>query len=107
MHNVAWFAWARWLCDVAEKIFRAGLEARQITFGRDDAATLASSDMLTTVLRSQGKYSEAEDMNLEAIGEEGEGAGGGHPGTLTSMNNLPFTYLASLATSTRLLVSMT
>ena len=40
------------------------------------------------MLRFQGKYEQAEEMQLQALGLDGTALGKEHSGTLTSMNNL-------------------
>jgi hypothetical protein len=67
LYNGSWYAEARGQYGIAERMSRANLKAREENLGLDRAATLNSIDMLVGVLRYQGKYEQAEEMNRRAL----------------------------------------
>jgi hypothetical protein len=63
----AWYAMERGHYGRADKKVRASLEVRRELLGIDDTATLYSTDMLILVLRHQGKYEQAAEINQRAL----------------------------------------
>ena len=56
--------------------------------GKEHPDTLASMNNLALVLKSQGRYNEAEAMHWRALELKEAVLGKEHPDTLMSMNNL-------------------
>jgi tetratricopeptide (TPR) repeat protein len=66
---------------------REGLEAAMTT-GKARGTLEDHSDEVTSVLRGQGKYKQAEEMNRRALEGYEKALGKEHPATLTSVSNL-------------------
>ena len=67
---------------------RSSLTIRQETLGPEDVEILNSTGMLSLVLRYQGKYTEAEEMNRRALAGYEKVLRVDYPDTLTSVSNL-------------------
>ncbi|ORY04774.1 hypothetical protein BCR34DRAFT_591111 [Clohesyomyces aquaticus] len=64
--------------------------------GQDDVSTLASVNILVSVLQNQGKYEAAKELNQRALEGREKALGKEHPYTLSSLSNLA-AVLRSLA----------
>ena len=60
--------------------------------GEEHPSTLTSVSNLAGVLRNQGKYDEAEQMNRRALEGSEKALGEEHPDTLTSVYCLAYLY---------------
>jgi len=67
---------------------RRELDGCEKMLGKDHPDTLRSVSNLASVLRSQGKYEEAEAMNRRALDGMEKMLGKEHPHTLRSVSNL-------------------
>ena len=73
---------------MASDLAEAALKVRTEFLGHINLATLDSLVMLALVLRGQGKYEAAEEMNRRALDGHEKVLGRDHPDTLTSVSNL-------------------
>jgi tetratricopeptide (TPR) repeat protein len=62
--------------------------------GAEDEETLASTAMLAEVYRFEGRWKEAEQLEVQVMETDKAKLGADHPSTLTSMANLALTYSA-------------
>ena len=67
------------------------METHQRTFGMDRPSTLASMANLASTFWNQGRWEEAEELEIQVIETRKTKLGADHPSTLTGMNNLAFT----------------
>jgi tetratricopeptide (TPR) repeat protein len=88
LHNLAWYLWLKGDYQLSKLKIGEAIGIRVKCLTEEDGALLASRDLCATVLRSQGKYAEAEDMHQQALKLREKVLGLEHPDTLTSMNNL-------------------
>ena len=88
LHNLAWYLWLKgdYLLSKLKIDDAIGIRVKHLADG--DNALLASMGLCATVLSSQGKYAEAEDMHQRTLTLQEKVLGLEHPETLTSMNNL-------------------
>jgi len=92
LHNSAWFALSRGKYGVAKDRIQEAADTREELLGPDDRDTLGSYGLLATVLRSEGRWKEAEELEIKVIETSLKMLGQEHPNTLTSMGNLALTY---------------
>jgi len=87
LHNLGWFECTRGNYVAA---YQAIFEAYNIRQSSNEPDTIAtdSLSLLAVVLRCQGKYEAAEEMNRRALQGREKALGVEHPHTLTSVNNL-------------------
>ena len=88
LYNIGWFNWRQGRYVSA---YEAASESYNIYQERaEDVATarLSGLNLLALVLRDQGKYEAAEEMNRRALKEYEKVLGVEHPNTLTSVSNL-------------------
>ena len=88
LHNLAWYFWLKGDYQVSKLKIDEAIEIRVKYLTKEDPALLASMDLCATVLCSQGRYTEAEDMHQRTLKLREKVLGLEHPDTLTSMNNL-------------------
>jgi tetratricopeptide (TPR) repeat protein len=87
--NVAWYMCMKGSYKAAKDMVVKAISTRERILGRENSNTLTSVNNLASVLKDQGKYSEAEQMNRRALeGNEKELGEGALTSTLTSVNNL-------------------
>ncbi|KAF2740903.1 HET-domain-containing protein [Polyplosphaeria fusca] len=67
MNNTGWYAWQQGLFGQAEGMVLEALRIRKQILGSDEPSTLLSSDLLGSVLKDLGKYSEAESMHRQTL----------------------------------------
>jgi tetratricopeptide (TPR) repeat protein len=87
LHNVGWFEWRQGRYNSAYQNVLAAYEIRQRISGSETDA-IRSLHILALVLRDQGKYEVAEEMNRRALAGFEKVLGMEHPNTLASVNNL-------------------
>ncbi|KAF6782114.1 PFS and TPR domain-containing protein [Colletotrichum sojae] len=80
--NVSWYLVMLGNYSKAEMIVQQAMSTRADILGQEHPHTLTSMDNLASTFLNQGRWKEAEELEL---GEE-------HPSTLTSMGNLASTY---------------
>ncbi len=61
--KAAWYAWARGRYEVGERMARKATNVGERVFGREHLETLMSISILALMLKYQGKYEAAEEMN--------------------------------------------
>jgi tetratricopeptide (TPR) repeat protein len=92
LHNSAWYAWARGDYGKAKGRIEEAAETRKELLDTDDPETLRSLGLLASVLRSQGRWTEAEQLEVQVMETRKRVLGQEHPDTLISMANLALTY---------------
>ena len=60
--------------------------------GQEHPSTLTSMANLASTYRNQGRWKEAEELDVQVMETRKRVLGQEHPDTLTSMNNLAFTW---------------
>jgi hypothetical protein len=68
------------------------MEAMKEKFGEDHPDTLSSMQNLASTYRDQGRWQEAENLEVHVMEARKERLGADHLDTLTSMANLAFIY---------------
>jgi Flp pilus assembly protein TadD len=68
------------------------VETRKEKLGHDHPSTLNSMNNLASTYKIQGRWDEAEKLNMQVMETRKEKLGHDHPSTLNSMNNLASTY---------------
>jgi Tetratricopeptide repeat len=64
------------------------IETRKRVLRDEHPSTLTNQ---ASTYRNQGRWTEAEELNVQVMETRRKGLGPEHPDTLTSMNNLAFT----------------
>src|SRR5207248_9178334 len=78
-HNMSWYDWSQGQYGMASELAESALKVRTEFLGHTDSATLASLTMLAVLLRDQGKYEAAEEVNRRALEGREKGVGRAHP----------------------------
>ena len=68
------------------------MNARKAKLGSDHPYTLTSIANLACTYRNQGRWDEAEKLEVDVMNARKAKLGSDHPDTLTSMANLALTY---------------
>src|SRR4051812_2272258 len=68
------------------------METRKRVLGQEHPSTLTSMANLASTYRNQGRWKEAEELDVKAMETRKRVLGQEHPDTLTSMANLAYTY---------------
>jgi hypothetical protein len=68
------------------------METRKRVLGQEHPSTLTSMANLASTYRNQGRWKEAEELEVQVMETSLRMLGQEHPSTLTSMNNLAFTW---------------
>jgi hypothetical protein len=68
------------------------MNARKAKLGSDHPDTLTSMANLASTYRNQGRWDEAEKLQVDVMNARKAKLGSDHPDTLTSMANLASTY---------------
>jgi tetratricopeptide (TPR) repeat protein len=68
------------------------MERIERVLGAEHPDTLTSMNNLALTYRNQGRWKEAEELNVQVMEMRKRVLGTEHPDTLTSMNNLASTY---------------
>ncbi|KAJ5733743.1 hypothetical protein N7493_002529 [Penicillium malachiteum] len=92
LYRGAWYAQESG--NMAESMVMACKSRRErvLMFGLEDKETLASTAMLASVYRLEGRWGEAEQLFVQVMETSKTKLGVDHPDTLTSMANLASTY---------------
>ena len=88
LYNVGWFNWRQGRYVSAYQEVSEAYKINREQLGEDATTTLNSLSLLASVLRDQGKYEVAEEMNRRALAGREEVLGVEHPDTLMSVSNL-------------------
>ena len=84
LYNGAWYGSESGQYLMAEKMVRLCLQSHEQVLNSDGSLVFDTMDMIELVLRRQGKYDEAEEMNRRALEGSEKVPGVDHPSTLTS-----------------------
>ena len=68
------------------------MEIRKRVLGAEHPSTLTSMANLASTYRNQGRWKEAEELEVQVMETSSRVLGAEHPDTLTSMANLASTY---------------
>ena len=68
------------------------METSLRVLGAEHPDTLTSIANLASTYRNQGRWKEAEDLDVQVMETRKRVLGAEHPSTLTTMNNLAFTW---------------
>ena len=68
------------------------METRKRVLGAEHPDTLTSMANLASTYRNQGRWKEAEELNVQVMETRKRVLGAEHPSTLSSMANLASTY---------------
>ncbi len=88
LYNIGWFNWRQGRYVSAYQAASESYNIYRERAGDIATATLSSLSLLALVLRYQGKYEAAEEMNRRALEGREKVLGVEHPDTLTSVSNL-------------------
>jgi len=92
MYHSAWYALEQGDLNDALGMATAAITARSQQLGAEHESTLWSIAMVVSTYRSQGRWKEAEELEVKVMETRVRVLGGEHPDTLTSMANLAATY---------------
>jgi tetratricopeptide (TPR) repeat protein len=92
LYKGAWYATECGSISVAEDMAAMSRKQRMKIGGAEDEDTLDSTAMLAEAYRLEGRWEEAEQLNVQVMGTRKTILGADHPDTLTSMGNLASTY---------------
>ncbi|TKA26545.1 hypothetical protein B0A54_17531 [Friedmanniomyces endolithicus] len=92
MYRSAWYALGQG--ELIDELAMApfAMEARLEELGEEDEQTLRSKAVVGWAYQSQGRWKEAEELEVKVMETRMRVLGGEHPSTLTSMANLASTY---------------
>ena len=88
LYNGAWYGLESGQYVMAEKMARSCLQSRELRIISDGSLAFDAMEMIGLVLRHQGKYDDAEEMNRRALKGYEKLLGPDHPDTLTSVDSL-------------------
>jgi tetratricopeptide (TPR) repeat protein len=88
LHNLSWYLWLKGDFRLSKLKIDRAIEIRRDHLATKDSELLASIGLCATVLSSQGRHEEAEQMHRQTLELKEKVLGHEHPSTLTSMNNL-------------------
>ena len=92
LHSTAWWRLTQGFYIIAETRIREAVAIRGRMLGIQHLRTLDSLRLLASVLEHEGKYVEAEEVNLQVVEKMEEVLGRKHLDTLISLNNLASVY---------------
>ncbi|KAF6787063.1 Kinesin light chain 5, partial [Colletotrichum sojae] len=90
--NVAWYLVMLGNYSRAEVIVRQAVTIRTEILGQEHPSTLTSMANLASTFWNQGRWKEAEELDVRVMETSLRVLGEEHPDTLTSMNNLASTF---------------
>ncbi|KAM7188718.1 hypothetical protein V8F33_010488 [Rhypophila sp. PSN 637] len=91
LHNGGCYADSQGKYEVAQQMLGEARQVREKKMGKKATATLQSISMFAIVLHHQGRWKEAESLEVQVMETRKRVLGEDYPDTLTSMNNLAFT----------------
>jgi tetratricopeptide (TPR) repeat protein len=92
LQNTAWYISARGNYDLAMQRSEQSLNIRRRFLHREDERVLVSMASLASTYRNQGRWREAEELEVQVMETRKRVLGVEHPGTLTSIANLASTF---------------
>jgi Tetratricopeptide repeat len=94
LYNAAWYAWKIGNKVEAEKMSVEAMRVRKKVLGPDHKDTFWSIVMVMVggVYDLRGRWDVAEELDVQVMEARKKKVGADHPHTLTSMNNLTFTW---------------
>jgi len=92
LFDAAWYADAKGNYNVVEKMIKEAMNAYELSLGQEHQNTLASIAFLAITYRRQGRWKEAEELEVQVMETSLRLHGAEHPNTLNSINNLASTY---------------
>ena len=92
MYRAAWYALSRGSARDAEEMARCSRKVRARDLGQHHTDTLASTAMVALSRKDQGRWGEAEELEVQVMETTKRLLGEEHPDTLTSIANLASTY---------------
>ncbi|KAJ5644831.1 hypothetical protein N7507_010842 [Penicillium longicatenatum] len=92
LYRGAWYAQESGHIAESREMASKSREYRQKTYGTDDESTLASTAILADAYRLEGRWKEAEQLQVQVMEAHKMYLGADHPETLISMANLALTY---------------
>ena len=88
-----WYAWSKGKYAIAEqmvgKAWKIGISKR----GREDHDTLVAASLFAVILGDQGRWKEAEELEVQLMETYSDKFGPEHPSTWASMSNLASTII--------------
>ncbi|KAL6690813.1 TPR-like protein [Trichoderma pleuroticola] len=78
---------------LAEQMVNKSKRGRERKFGKDDASTLQSISLLALIISDQGRWDEAEGLQVQVMKTFKAKLGADHLETLINMGNLALTYM--------------
>lgn len=91
LYRGAWYAWQIGNIADTRKIATKSTKERILLLGNEYEEVIISMSMLATVFRLEGRWQEAEPLQVRVMETSKAKLGEGHPDTLTSMANLAST----------------
>ncbi len=92
LYNTAWYISARGNYDLATRRYEQSLRIRRRYLDGDDRQVLASIADLASTYWNQGRWKEAEELEVQVMETSLRVLGAEHPDTLSSIANLASTY---------------
>ncbi|KAJ5737309.1 uncharacterized protein N7483_002434 [Penicillium malachiteum] len=92
LYRGAWYAWQMGNVTDAKELASKSRKQRVAMFGADGEEALDSTAMLAAAYMLEGRWEEAEQLQVRVMDERKTKLGDGHPDTLMSMHNLAATY---------------
>ncbi|KAK6368052.1 hypothetical protein LTR81_028014 [Elasticomyces elasticus] len=93
MYNCAWYTNEQGNSVDALAMATSSMTIRSEQLGEESEPTLWSRGMLAWAYRNQGRWKEAEELEVEVMETRVRVLGGEHPDTLTSISNLTTTFM--------------
>ncbi len=90
-HKSAWYAWAQGKYVTAEARTQNAGKITTELLGTDDPNTLGSHSLLALTYRYQGRWMDAEELEVQVLETSSRVLGEEHPDTLTRIANLATT----------------
>jgi tetratricopeptide (TPR) repeat protein len=92
LRNAGWYCLAKGNYIEAERVCDKSTRVLRRLFGEDDVDTLSSMAHLASTFWNQGRWQEAETLEVQVMETRRRVLGSEHPDTLTSMANLASIY---------------
>ncbi len=93
LNNEAWYALEQGKFKLSENRIQEAIDIRKLCLGPDDPGSLQSLSLLALTYKNQGRWTEAEKLQVQVLKTMKRVRRAEHQKTLTSMNNLASTYI--------------
>jgi tetratricopeptide (TPR) repeat protein len=93
LRKAGWYAWSKGGYVEAQRMCELSAGVLRKLLGEDDTETTYSRGLLALVYMNQGRWTEAEIIQVQVIETQKKVLGEEHPLTLNSMANLASTYM--------------